>query len=111
MTKYPMVEHEVFIAAMEQLIQNYEAKRGTSICILCETAIRLADEPNYCNICPWNIITAEYCLDHQYSESEVLGCIIGCVRLYPAKYPIIVTARIAELHEWIELYRADLAKQ
>ena len=113
MTKYPMVEHEAFIAAMEQLIQDYEAERGTDICILCKTAMKVTSGvARYCHVCPWQTITSDWCLSKTYYEPKMLyASIIGYARLYPEDYPTTVAIRIADLHEWIELYRADLAKQ
>lgn len=113
MTEYSMVEHKAFIAAMEQLIQNYEAKRGTKQCALCTAASKVAQsKDNFCLVCPWQIITAEGCIFRKYYELEPNSRFrIGFARKNPTKYPTIVAIRVKELREWIKLYRADLAKQ
>lgn len=113
MTKYPMIYHEKFITAMEQLMRDYEAGRGTDVCTLCTTAKKYARErSNFCTICPWMCITGRSCISTAFQEPGVsLLCVMGQARAHPIRYPAMTAIRITELHEWIKLYRADLAKQ
>ena len=57
------------------------------------------------------IIATVLLADLAVTELGALLHIVGQARRNPTDYPTTVAIRIADLHEWIELYRADLAKQ
>lgn len=92
--------HEAYIKAMEETIRKYARAIGDGgvvsscyvSCSLCKVSgvKNRTYVPQYCKECPWVKITGSTCITRM------------------KKGDIKYTNRIAELQEWIDLYKADM---